>query len=194
MRYSEKLEYTPGVFTIERYVRGKWVRNHCRALTQAPVPAYFIDKGISTAGLLAHVLVSKHGDHLPLHRQDRIFVRAGLTLPQSTLGQWAGMCGVQLQPLVDVLKEKILNSITCCMPTRHRFRCSGRERGKAPRLTPDLLPGALEQIKAMVYDFVESRAGEHRHLHRRNRRHRRRRCSALRGRRRTRLPYRSPSD
>ena len=50
---SEKLDYTPGVFTIERHVRGKWVCRKCQTLTQAPVPAQVIDKGIPTAGLLA---------------------------------------------------------------------------------------------------------------------------------------------
>ena len=64
---SEKLHYTPGVFTVERHVRGKWVCAHCETLTQAPVPAHVIDKGISTAGLLAHVLVSNHSNHLPLY-------------------------------------------------------------------------------------------------------------------------------
>jgi transposase len=84
----------------------------CETLTQAPVQAHVIDKGIPTAGLLAHVLVWKHGDHLPLYRQERIFARAGLAIPRSPLGQWVGTCGVQLQPLVDALKEKIL----CCLP------------------------------------------------------------------------------
>jgi transposase len=48
--------------------------------------------------------VAKYVDHLPLYRQENIFARAGLALPRSTLGQWAGVCGVRLQPLVDVLR------------------------------------------------------------------------------------------
>lgn len=60
---SEKLDYTPGVFTVERHVRGKWVCAQCESLTQAPVPAQVIDKGIPTAGLLAQVLVAKYNDH-----------------------------------------------------------------------------------------------------------------------------------
>ncbi|WP_343928808.1 IS66 family transposase zinc-finger binding domain-containing protein, partial [Pigmentiphaga daeguensis] len=56
---SEKLDYLPGVFTVERHIRGKWVCEHCETLTQAPVPAQVIDKGIPTAGLLAQVLVAK---------------------------------------------------------------------------------------------------------------------------------------
>ena len=84
---SEKLDYTPGVFTVERHVRGKWVCDDCETLIQAPVPAQVIDKGIPTAGLLAHVMIAKFADHLPLYRQESIFGRAGLAIPRSTLAQ-----------------------------------------------------------------------------------------------------------
>src|SRR4051812_10891631 len=63
---SEKLDYTPGTFTVERHVRGKWACMACKSLVQAPVPAAVIDKGIPTASLLAQVLVAKYADHLPL--------------------------------------------------------------------------------------------------------------------------------
>ena len=66
---SEKLDYTPGVFTVEEHIRGKWVCDDCQTLIQAPVPAQIIDKGIPTAGLLAQVLVAKYSDHLPLYRK-----------------------------------------------------------------------------------------------------------------------------
>ena len=72
---------------------------------QAPVPAQIIDKGIPTSGLLAQVLVAKYADHLPLYRHSGIFERAGLAIPDSTLAEWVGRCGVALQPLVDALKE-----------------------------------------------------------------------------------------
>lgn len=89
---SEKLDYTPGVFTVEQHVRGKWACRQCETLIQAPVPAQVIDKGIPTAGLLAHVMVAKFADYLPLyrHRQEKIFGRAGLAIPRSTLAQWGG--------------------------------------------------------------------------------------------------------
>jgi len=73
---SEKLDYTPGTFTVERHIRGKWVCEQCETLIQAPVPPQVIDKGIPTAGLLAQVMVAKYADHLPLYRQERIFGRA----------------------------------------------------------------------------------------------------------------------
>ena len=63
---SEKLDYEPGVFTVERHVRGKWVCSCCEKLVQAPVAPHVIDKGLPTTGLLAQVLVAKYLDHLPL--------------------------------------------------------------------------------------------------------------------------------
>ncbi len=105
---GEKLDYTPGVFTVEQHVRGKWACRECETLTQAPVPAQVIDKGIPTAGLLAYVMVAKFADHLPLYRQEKIFGRAGLAISRSTLAQWVGQTGVQLQPLVDSLREIVL--------------------------------------------------------------------------------------
>src|SRR6185437_15186515 len=57
---SEKLDYTPGVFHVERHIRGKWACAKCQTLVQAPVPAQVIDKGVPTAGLLAQVLVAKY--------------------------------------------------------------------------------------------------------------------------------------
>src|ERR1022692_4611436 len=82
---AEKLDYVPGVFTVERHVRGKWVCTECETLVQAPVAPHIIDKGIPTTGLLAQVLIAKYVDHLPLYRQEAIFGRAGLAIPQSTL-------------------------------------------------------------------------------------------------------------
>jgi transposase len=105
---SEKLDYIPGVFQVERHVRGKWVCRRCETLTQAPVAPHIIDKGIPTTGLLAQVLIAKYLDHAPLYRQESIFERAGLAIPRATLAQWVGACGVKLQPLVDAMKALLL--------------------------------------------------------------------------------------
>ena len=158
---AEKLDYVPGVFTVERHIRGKWACAQCQTIQQAPVEAHVIDKGIPTAGLLAQVLVAKYADHQPLYRQENIFGRAGLAIPRSTLAQWVGTCGVQLQPLVDALKTEVLG---------HRV-LHGDEtpvvmlkpgNGKTHRAYLwAYAPGAFEDMKAVVYDFCESRAGEH---------------------------------
>ena len=158
---SEKLDYTPGVFTVEQHIRGKWACANCETLIQAPVPAQIIDKGIPTAGLLAQVLVAKYSDHLPLYRQERIFERAGVALPRSTLAQWVGICGVQLQPLVDALKTEILrHTVLHADETPVEMLKPGNKKTHRAYLWA-YAPGAFEDLKAVVFDFCESRAGEH---------------------------------
>jgi transposase len=158
---AEKLDYTPGQFTVERHIRGKWVCAACETLVQAPVPAQIIDKGIPTAGLLAQVLIAKYQDHLPLYRQEGIFGRAGLAIPQSTLAQWVGQTGVQLLPLVEALKAELLaNPVLHADETPVAMLDPGAGKTHRAYLRSYSL-GAFEPIKAVVYDFAESRAGKH---------------------------------
>jgi transposase len=158
---SQKLDYTPGVFTAERHVRGKWACRCCRTLTQAPVPPEVIDKGIPSAGLLAHVLVAKHSDHLPLYRQEAIFGRAGLAIPRSTLAAWVGVCGVRLQPLVDALKEHILRcAVVHADETPVSMLAPGTGKTHRAYLWA-YAAGSFETLRAVVYDFTISRSGEH---------------------------------
>ena len=158
---AEKLDYVPGVFTVERHVRGKWACTQCESITQVPVAAHVIDKGIPTSGLLAQVLVAKYADHLPLYRQESIFERAGLAIPRSSLAQWVGTCGVRLQPLVDALKAEILgHRVLHADETPVQMLKPGKGATHRAYLWA-YSPGAFEDVKAVVYDFCESRAGEH---------------------------------
>jgi transposase len=158
---AEKLDYQPGVFTVERHVRGKWACTNCETLVQAPVEAHIIDKGIPTTGLLAQVLVAKFADHLPLYRQEAIFGRAGFAIPRSTLAQWVGSCGVQLQPLVDALKDEILqHSVLHADETPVQMLKPGNGKTHRAYLWA-YAPGVFEATRAVVYDFCETRAGEH---------------------------------
>jgi transposase len=157
---SEKLDYTPGVFTVERHIRGKWACSKCETLIQAPVPAQIIDKGIPTSGLLAQVLVAKYSDHLPLYRQETIFARSGYAIPRSTLAAWVGVCGVQLQPLVDALRQALLShAVLHADETPVAMLKPGNKKVHRAYLWA-YAPGAFESLKAVVYDFCESRAGE----------------------------------
>ena len=69
-----------------------------------------IAKGLPGPGLLAHLIVSKYVDHLPLHRLERIYERQGLFLPRSTLCDWLAACAQLLRPLYDVLVARVLQS------------------------------------------------------------------------------------
>lgn len=158
---AEKLDYTPGVFNVQRHIRGKWVCDECETLTQAPVPAHVIDKGIPTARLLSHTLVAKYHDHLPLYRQEAIFERAGVAIARSTLAQWVGRCGVALEPLVDALKTEMLEqAVLHADETPVAMLIPGAGKTHRAYLWSYSV-GALDPMKAVVYDFADSRAGKH---------------------------------
>jgi len=158
---SEKLDYTPGTFTVERHIRGKWVCDQCETLIQAPVPAQIIDKGIPTAGLLAHVMIAKFADHLPLYRQESIFGRAGLVIARSTLAQWVGNCGVQLQPLVDALRDAVLAQHVIHADETPVSMLAPGEKKTHRAYVWAYATSQFSDVAAVVYDFSPSRAGEH---------------------------------
>jgi transposase len=158
---AEKLDYEPGVFTVERHIRGKWACQACEKIVQAPVAAHVIDKGIPTAGLLAQVLVAKYADHLPLHRQEGIFARAGHAIPRSTLAQWVGSCGVALQPLVEAMKNELLaQPVLHADETPVAMLDPGAGKTHRAYLWSYCTPGYVKQ-QAVVFDFAEGRAGRY---------------------------------
>jgi transposase len=88
---TEELDYIPGRFVVNRYVRPRLACSCCEAIVQTPLPPRPIERGRPGPGLLAHVLVSKYGDHLPLYRQSKIFERDGIELDRSTLAALQGL-------------------------------------------------------------------------------------------------------
>ena len=107
------------------------------------------------------MLVAKYADHLPLYRQERIFERAGMKLARSTMAQWVGVCGVQLQPLVDAFRQAILaHRMMHADETPVQMLKPGNKKTHRAYLWA-YAPGAFEALKAVVYDFTEGRDGEH---------------------------------
>ena len=156
---SQKLDYTSGTFTVENHIRPKYVCDTCKTLNQAPVPPHIIDKGLATTGLLASVLVMKYADHLPLYRQEAIFERAGLRIARSTLADWVGACGAQLEPLVDALRDCVLShSVLHADETPlnyHNHQKKAVKRGYVWAYAP----GEFESLKTIIYDFKPGRSG-----------------------------------
>ena len=158
---SEKLHYTPGVFSVERHIRGKWVCRACEKLIQAPVPAHVIDKGLPTTGLLAQVIVSKYIDHLPLHRQEYVFTRAGYPIARSTMAQWVGEIGQQLQPLVDAMRQWLLSRpVLHADETPVAMLAPGKGKTQRAYLW-GYCSTIYDQFPAVVFDFADSRSGKH---------------------------------
>ena len=104
---------------------------------------------------------TKYADHLPLYRQEAIFERAGMSLSRSTLAQWVGACGVELQPLVDALKAALL-SRTVLHADETPVAMLKPGHGKTHRAYLwSYGTTAFDPIKGVVFDFAETRAGRH---------------------------------
>ncbi|GJL84203.1 MAG: hypothetical protein DHS20C01_38370 [marine bacterium B5-7] len=157
---SEKLDYTPGTFSVERHIRGKWTCVSCETLIQEPVAAHIIDKGIPTTNLLAQVLIAKYADHQPLYRQQQIYARAGVDLPRSTLSDWVGRCGVELTPLVERLREVLKQyPVLHADETPVSILAPGKKRAHRAYVWA-YATTRFAPVQGVVYDFRASRAGK----------------------------------
>lgn len=105
---SEQLEYVPASFRVIRHVRPKLACSCCDRIAQVPAPSRPIERGLAGPGLLAHMLVAKFADHLPLYRQSVIYAREGVESDRSLLAKWVGHGANLLQPLVDALRRHVM--------------------------------------------------------------------------------------
>lgn len=99
----EVLEYVPSHFKVIVHARPKMSCRDCETITQEPMPSLPIEKGMPGPGLLAHVLIAKYDDHLPLYRQSEIYEREGIALERSTLAEWVGKMAFLLTPLAEAI-------------------------------------------------------------------------------------------
>jgi transposase len=108
---TERLDIIPAQLRVIVTVRPKYACRACaEGVTQAPAPAHLIEGGLPTEGAIAHVLVSKFSDHLPLYRQSQILARSGIGIHRSTLADWVGTAAFHLGPVVDRLAEHLKGS------------------------------------------------------------------------------------
>jgi len=105
---TEELEYVPGRFVVNKITRPRFACKRCETFLQSPLPSRPIERGRPGPGLLAHVLVNKYADHLPLYRQSQIFEREGIDLDRSTLADWVGKTTTLLSPLAEAIGKHVL--------------------------------------------------------------------------------------
>jgi transposase len=167
---AEMLEYVPSHFKVIRHVRPKRSCPKCQKIVQADAPSRPIARGIAGPGLLAHVLVSKYCDHLPLHRQSEIYAREGIDLDRSTLADWVGSASALLDPLVTAISRHVLQADKLhADDTPVPVLCPGRGTTRQGRLwtyVRDDRPAGLEVPPAVWFAYSPDRKGEHprRHL------------------------------
>jgi len=167
---SEQLERVPATFKVIRHVRPKFACNHCERVVEAPAPSRPIERGLAGPGLLAHVLMSKYGHHLPLYRQAEIYAREGVDLDRSTLAGWVGQVSELLAPLVAALREHVMSAGKLhADDTPVPVLAPGSGKTKTGRLwtyVRDDRPAGEQSPPAVWFAYSEDRKGEHprRHL------------------------------
>ena len=167
---SEMLEYVPAHFKVIRHVRPKFACARCECIVQAAAPARPIERGLPGPALLAHVLVGKFCDHLPLYRQSAIYARSGIALDRSTLADWVGQSAQRLDPLVEALRRYVLAADKVhADDTPLPVLAPGEGRTKTARLwtyVRDDRPAGSHAPPAVWFAYSPNRKGEHpqRHL------------------------------
>ena len=166
---AEVLEYVPASFRVIRHVRPKLTCTACDRIVQATAPSRPIARGLAGPGLLAHVLVAKYCDHLPLYRQSGIYAREGVELERSTLAGWVGQCNALLRPLVAALQQHVLSGDKLhADDTPVPVLAPGEGKTKTGRLwtyVRDDRPAGQETPPAVWFAYSSNRRGEHPQAH-----------------------------
>jgi transposase len=162
---SEILEYVPERIKVIRQVRPKLACAGCDRIVQAQAPSRPIERGTAGPGLLAHVLVSKYCDHLPLYRQAGIYAREGVDLDRSTLAEWVGGTSRLLKPLVEALRRHVMASDKLhADDTPVPVLAPGLGKTKTGRLwtyVRDDRPAGDQTPPAVWFAYTPDRKGEH---------------------------------
>ena len=162
---SETLEYVPESFRVIRHVRPKLSCRHCERIVQAAAPSRPIARGLAGPGLLAHVLISKYADHLPLYRQCEIYKRQGVELERSTLADWVDGCSKLLDPLVEALRRYVMAAGKLhADDTRVPVLAPGQGKTKTGRLwtyVRDDRPAGDTAAPAVWFAYSPDRGGAH---------------------------------
>lgn len=166
---SEQLEYIPDSFKVIRHVRPKFSCSGCDRVVEAPAASRPIGRGLAGPSLLAHVIMSKFGDHLPLYRQSEIYARQDVEISRSTMAGWVGAASDLLSPLVEAIQKHVVagpklhaddTPIPVLSPGNGKTRT-----GRLWTYVRDDRPAGIETPPAVWFAYSEDRKGEHPRQH-----------------------------
>lgn len=163
---SERLDVIPAQFRVIVTRRPKYACRSCTdGVVQAPAPGRLIPGGLPTEAMVAHVLVSKYADHLPLYRQAQIFSRQGVDLDRSTLADWVGRAAFELRPVYDALMADLKRSSKLFMDeTRAPVLDPGARKTKTGyfwALARDDRPWSGTAPPGVAFTYAPGRGGLH---------------------------------
>lgn len=163
---SERLDIIPAQFRVIVTRRPKYACRSCEGgVTQAPAQAHIIAGGLPTEATLAHVIVSKYADHLPLYRQAQIYNRQGIDLDRPTLAAWVGKSAFELTPVYDALMADLKRSTKLFMDeTPAPVLAPGRKKTKTGyfwALARDDRPWSGKDPPGVAFTYAPGRSGQH---------------------------------
>jgi transposase len=164
---TETLELIPRQWKVIQHVREKFSCRACEAISQPPAPSHPIARGRAGPKLLAHVLFSKYGLHLPLNRQSTTYAREGVDLDVSTLADWVGAAAATLMPLVTEIRTHVFAAERIhADDTTVPVLAKGKTRtGRLWTYVRDDRPFAGPGPPAAVFFYSRDRGGEHPEQH-----------------------------
>src|SRR6201997_2148293 len=164
---TETLELIPRQWKVIQHVREKFSCRSCEAITQPPAPSHPIARGRAGPALLAHVLFSKYGLHLPLNRQSAAYAREGVDLDVSTLADWVGAATATLMPLIEVIRGHVFAAERIhADDTTVPVLAKGKTRtGRLWTYVRDDQPFGGHDPPAAAFFYSRDRGGEHPQLH-----------------------------
>jgi transposase len=164
---TETLELIPRRWKVVQHVREKLSCRACEAITQPPAPSHPIARGRAGPKLLAYVLFSKYGLHLPLNRQSTVYAREGIDLDVSTLADWVGAAAATLMPLVEAIRAHAFAAERIhADDTTVPVLAKGKTRtGRLWTYVRDDRPFAGPDPPAAVFFYSRDRGGEHPEQH-----------------------------
>jgi transposase len=160
---TETLELIPRQWKVIQHVREKFSCRSCEAITQPPAPSHPIARGRAGPGLLAHILFSKYGLHLPLNRQSNTYAREGVELDVSTLADWVGAAAATLMPLILLIRAHVFAAERIhADDTTVPVLAKGKTRtGRLWTYVRDDRPFAGPDPPAAVFFYSPDRGGAH---------------------------------
>ena len=164
---TETLELIPRQWKVIQHVREKFSCRSCEAITQPPAPSHPIARGRAGPGLLAHILFSKYGLHLPLNRQSNTYAREGVELDVSTLADWVGAAAATLMPLILLIRAHVFAAERIhADDTTVPVLAKGKTRtGRLWTYVRDDRPFAGPDPPAAVFFYSPDRGGAHPEQH-----------------------------
>jgi transposase len=164
---TETLELIPRQWKVIQHVREKFSCRTCEAISQPPAPSHPIARGRAGPKLLAHILFSKYGLHLPLNRQSAVYAREGIDLDVSTLADWVGAAAATLMPLVTEIRAHVFAAERIhADDTTVPVLAKGKTRtGRLWTYVRDDRPFAGPDPPAAVFFYSRDRGGEHPEQH-----------------------------